>query len=193
MRSKRLAGLEQSEIRSMTRACQAVGGINLGQGICDLPTPPPVANGAIDAIREGRSTYSFSEGLPELREALARKLARDNGIDADPNGEVVVTTGSAAAFTCAIHALLDPGDGILIPEPFYGYHVNASVAAGLEPHFLRLEAPGFRLEEEALRSAIRPNTRALVLCTPANPTGRMLDRQELEAAALRGHLHANLQ
>lgn len=182
-RSHRLAGLAQSDIRAMTRECHRLGGINLGQGICDLPTPPPVRDGAIRAIEERRSTYSYAEGLLELRQAIARKLARDNGIEVDPEGEVVVTTGSAAAFTCAIHALLDPGDGILVPEPYYGYHVNAALVAGLDVQTLRLEAPGFRLDVERIRAALRENTKALLLCTPSNPSGRMLDRGELEAVA----------
>lgn len=167
----------------MTRACLEVGGLNLGQGICDLPTPPPVADGAVRAIRERQSTYSFPEGIPELRAALATKLRRDNGLDADPATEIVVTAGSAAAFTCALHGLLDAGDGILIPEPYYGYHVGAALVAGLVPEHVRLEAPAFRLDEATLEAAVTPRTRALVLCTPSNPTGRMLTRAELEGAA----------
>ena len=179
-RSHRLAGLAQSDIRAMTRRCTEVGGINLGQGICDLPTPELVREGALEAIRMGRSTYSYSEGIPELREAIGQKLARDNGIQVDGLSQVVVTTGSAAAFVCTIHGVLDPGDGILIPEPYYGYHVNAAIVAGLEVHGMVLEAPEFCLTREALEAALRPNTRALVLCTPGNPSGKMYTRQELE-------------
>src|SRR5438445_13317112 len=99
--ANRLQGLAQSEIRCMTRECERVGGINLGQGICDLPTPPLVRDGAIEAIRAQRSVYSFPEGARELREVIAQKLARDNGIAADPAGEIVVTVGSSGAFACA--------------------------------------------------------------------------------------------
>lgn len=183
MRSKRLGALEQSDIRAMTRACLAAGGLNLGQGICDLPTPSPVAEGAVRAIRARQSTYSFPEGIPELRAKLAEKLRRDNGLEADPRTEIVVTAGSAAAYTCALHGLLDAGDGILIPEPYYGYHVGAALVAGLVPEHVRLRAPEFRLDEAALAAAVTPRTRALVLCTPSNPTGRMLTRAELEGAA----------
>lgn len=182
-RSHRLAGLAQSDIRAMTRECNRVGGINLGQGICDLPTPAPVRDGAIRAIEQRRSTYSYAEGILELRESISAKLARDNGIHADAEGQVLVTTGSAASFTCAIHALLDPGDGLIVPEPYYGYHVNAAIVAGLDVQSLHLQAPAFRLEESALRSSIKDNTRALLLCTPSNPSGRMLDRLELEMVA----------
>src|SRR5260221_2193571 len=100
--ARRLQGLVQSDIRRMTRECERVGGINLGQGICDLPTPPPVREGAIEAIRARKSTYSFMEGIPELRQAIARKLARANGIQADPASEIVVTVGASVAYTCAL-------------------------------------------------------------------------------------------
>jgi aminotransferase len=186
-RSRRLAGLALSDIRAMTRECHRVGGINLGQGICDLPTPPLVRDAAIDAIRARKSTYSYPEGIPELRAAIAAKLARDNGITADPEGEIVVTSGSAGAFTAALHALLDPGDGVLLMEPYYGYHLNAMLVAGLEPHFLTLEAPGFALTADALSGALRPNTKAVVVCTPSNPSGRMFTRAELEALARVAH------
>lgn len=177
--ARRLQGLVQSDIRRMTRECERVGGINLGQGICDLPTPPLVRDGAIEAIRARKSTYSFAEGIVELRNVIAEKLARENGLRADPRSEIVVTVGATGAFTAAIHALLDPGDGILLFEPYYGYHLNSAILAGLEPHYMTLDAPRFRLDEAKLRAAIRPNTRAVVVCTPGNPSGKMFDRDEL--------------
>ena len=177
--ARRLQGLVQSDIRRMTRECERVGGINLGQGICDLPTPPLVRDGAIEAIRAGKSTYSFAEGIAELRTAIAEKLARENGLVADPRTEIVVTAGSSGAYASALFALLDAGDGILLLEPYYGYHLNTAIVAGLEPQFLTLQAPRFRLEEAALRTALKPNTRAIVVCTPSNPSGHMLDRDEI--------------
>lgn len=179
---KRLHGLTQSDIRAMTKAANAAGAINLGQGICDLPTPPPVAEAAIQAIQAQRSTYTYAEGDGELRKKIAAKLARVNGIKADPETDIIVTAGSAAAFTCVLHGLFDPGDGLLIPEPYYGYHVGAAKVAGLVPQYVGLMAPGFELTEEALRSAVTPATRGLVLCTPSNPSGRMLTRAEIHAA-----------
>src|SRR5437899_12507175 len=101
--ANRLQGLAQSEIRRMTRECERVKGINLGQGICDLPTPPLVRDGAIAAIRENRSTYSFAEGALELRQAIAGKLQRDNGLQADPLPEICVTLGASGALPCAIN------------------------------------------------------------------------------------------
>ena len=181
--AKRLSSLSQSDIRRMTRECERVGGINLGQGICDLPTPELVREGAIRAIRENKSTYSFPEGARELRDAISRKLARDNGLQADPASEICVTVGASGAYSCAIHALLDPGDGILLFEPYYGYHLNAAIVAGLTPQFVTLRAPRFALEEAALEAAITPATRAMVVCTPGNPSGKMFSRAELERLA----------
>lgn len=177
--ARRVQELAQSDIRRMTRECERLDGINLGQGICDLPTPAPVRDGAIAAIRENRSTYSFAEGARELRDAIARKLGQDNGLRADPLSEICVTVGASGAYTAAIHALLDPGDGILLFEPYYGYHLNAALVAGLVPEFVTLAPPDFALREEALEAAITPRTRAMVVCTPGNPSGKMFSREEL--------------
>ncbi|MFE1795047.1 pyridoxal phosphate-dependent aminotransferase [Streptomyces sp. NPDC059517] len=185
--ANRLRGLAQSDIRRMSRESDRLGAINLGQGICDLPTPTVVAEAAKAAIDADESIYTYPEGHLALRRAIAEKAARDNGLTAAPEGEVVVTVGATGAYTAAVNALLDPGDGILIMEPYYGYHVNAAIVAGLEPHFLTLTPPEFTLTEEALRAAVRPTTRAIVVCTPSNPSGKMFSRTELEAVARVAH------
>lgn len=177
--SERLKGLQQSEIRAMTRECERVGGINLGQGLGDLPTPPLVANGAIKGIQDRKSLYSFPEGILELRQAIASKLERNNGLSYKPASEICVTIGSTGAFAGALTGLLNPGDGVLLLEPFYGYHLNAAILAGIEPQFLNLSPPNFELREADLRAAIRPNTRAIVMCTPSNPSGKMFGEPEL--------------
>lgn len=173
----------------MTRECERVGGINLGQGICDLPTHPLVRDGAIAAIRENRSTYSFPEGTATLRRAIADKVARENGLSADPDTEIVVTIGATGAFTATLMALLDPGDGIILFEPYYGYHLNTARLAGIVPQFVTLDLPSFALDEARLRSAITPITRAIVVCSPGNPSGKMFNRSELDivARAARDH------
>jgi aminotransferase len=181
--SSRLEGLVQSDIRYMTRECQRLGGINLGQGLCDLPTPPAVRDGAIAAIRAREARYTVAEGIPALREAIAEKLARDNGIEADPERGIVVTSGTTGAFATVLTALLEPGDGVLMTEPYYGYHRNTAVVLGMTPELWPLEAPDFELDEATLRRAVTPRTRVVVLCTPANPYGRMLRRGEIETVA----------
>lgn len=181
--SKRLEGLAQSDIRRMSRECNRVGGINLGQGLCDMPTPTPVAEGAKAAIDARASTYTYPEGTAELRELIAAKLARENGIRAAAEGEITVTIGATGAFAATLTALLDAGDGILLLEPYYGYHLNTALVAGLEPHYATLEPPNFEVRQEALRAALKPNTRAIVVCTPQNPSGKMLTQTEIEALA----------
>ena len=181
--SERLAQFEQSDIRAMTKICEKVGGINLGQGLCDLPTHPLVEQGAIEAIQTRQNTYSYAEGSEILRGALAKKLARDNQLQVDPNQNICVTVGASGGFTCAMTALLNPGDGILLFEPYYGYHRNAAILAGIEPQYHTLEPPDFSFTETELREAIRPNTRAIMICTPSNPCGKMFSRPELEVIA----------
>ncbi len=185
----RLAGLVQSDIRRMTRECVRVDGINLGQGICDLPTPPLVRDGAIDAILAQKSTYSYPEGALELREVIAEKLARDNDLKADPLTDIVVTIGATGAFAATLMALLNPGDGIIIFEPYYGYHLNSAVVAGLDPQYVTLTPPDFSIDADRIEAAIQPHTRAMVVCTPSNPCGKMFSRAELEIIAEIAHKH----
>ena len=181
--SSKLKGLVQSDIRRMTRECSKVGGINLGQGVCDLPTPFPVKSGAIKAIQENKNIYSFPEGIIELRQAIANKLKEENNSLADPIKEIVVTLGTSGAFTSTVTALLNPGDGILLFEPYYGYHLNVSILAGIEPQFVELTPPNFAIDEQKIRAAIRQNTKAIVICSPANPSGKMFSHDELDIIA----------
>ena len=181
--SKRIAGFQQSEIRNMTRECERLGGINLGQGLGDLPAPASVQEGAIAAIRGNHSKYALPEGIAELRQAIAGKLLRDNGIAADPQTEIVVTNGTTGAFATALQALLNPGDGILLFEPYYGYHLNTILLSGNEPQILGLALPTFSFTEASLRAAIRPNTRAILVCTPSNPSGKVFSKEELTIIA----------
>jgi len=186
-RSHRLEGLRQSDIRRMTRECERVDGINLGQGICDVAMPQLVRERAEAAMRAGANQYSKPEGITELREAIADKLRRDNGIHADPATEIVVTAGLTGAYVSTVVGLLDPGDGILVFEPYYGYHVNIARGAGLRPQLVRSESPHAPVTEAALRSAIDDRTRAVVVCTPSNPAGKVYERAELELIARVAH------
>jgi aminotransferase len=158
-----------SPIRSMTIACAKAGGINLAQGVCDTPVPEPVRRAAQAAIEEGWNTYTRSDGLPELRRALAAKMRRDDGLDYDPEGEIVVTSGATGAFYVAVQALLEPGDEVVLFEPYYGYHRNTLEALGVRPAYVGLRAPDFAFEPSALTAALGPRTRALVINTPAIP------------------------
>jgi aminotransferase len=182
-RSSRLSGLDSSDIIKMRRECERLGAINLASGTCELPTPSPLMARATEAITAGRNVYSFPEGVPELRKAIAHKLARDNDIIADPDAEIAITVGATGAFAATLMALLDPADGVLLLEPFYGWHRNAILVAGCIPEFVTLDAPAFRLDADKLSSAISDRTRAIVVCTPSNPTGRVYDEGELEVVS----------
>ena len=178
--SDRLGGLVQSDIRRMSRECERIGGINLGQGICDLPTIPEVAEGAIEAIESHRATYSRLEGIDILREKIARKVGAFNGFNVDPETQIVVTVGSTGGFATAAMATLNPGDEVILFEPYYGYHLNTLKVLGVVPKFVALEAPDWEIDFDTLRSAFTTRTRAVVICTPSNPSGKVFTREELE-------------
>jgi aminotransferase len=186
--SARARGVVQSDIRAMTRAVEAVGGVNLGQGVCDLPTHPAVKAGAIEAIEASRAAYSLYEGIAPLREAIAKKLREYNRVEADPAGEVVVTVGSTGAFALAMLATVDPGDRVLLFEPFYSYHLNTALLAGGEPLFVATRGDDFAFDEKEL-SAAAARADVLVLCTPANPSGKVFTRAELEFIASLAERH----
>jgi aminotransferase len=178
--STRLNGVTQSDIRRMSRDCERVGGINLGQGICDLPTLPEVAQGAIEAIQQCKATYSKYEGIDLLRERIAAKLSHYNGIEVDPASQLVVTSGSTGGFTCAVMATLNPGDEVILFEPYYGYHLNTLKLLDIVPVIVPLEAPDWAIDFEKLERAFSPRTKGIVVCTPSNPCGKVFTVDELE-------------
>lgn len=179
----RLANLVISDIRSMSRACDAVGGINLGQGICDLPTPPPVARAAALAIQANKVVYTAPEGIGPLRASIAKKIERLYGLSYDPASEVVVTSGATGGFAAACLALFDPGDEIVMFEPYYGYHLNTVLTFGLKPVLVATRPPDWAVDPAALRAAITPRTRAILVCTPGNPSGKVWTGPELDLVA----------
>jgi len=179
--AQRMRSLAQSDIRRMTLECERVGGINLGQGVCDLPTIPELKTALDEAVEANRATYSRYDGIEALRSAVAARLLAKNGVGYDPDGEVVVTVGSTGAFAVAMLALLDPGDEVILPEPFYGYHYNTILAAGGVPRPFPLAEPDFDVDPAALRRAVTPRTRAVVVCSPANPSGKVWSEAELDA------------
>ena len=173
----------QSEIRAMTLACDAMGGINLAQGVCDTPVPPAVEAEALAAIHAGHNIYTRLDGIARLRNAIAAKQQREYALPYDPESEILVASGATGGFHAAAMALLNPGDEVLLFEPFYGYHVATLNSLRMTPVFVPLTEPGFALDLDALKAAITPRTRALVLNTPANPSGKVFTRSELEAIA----------
>ncbi len=173
----------QSDIRRMSRECEIAGGINLGQGICDQPTPGPVKEAAIAAIRSDLNTYSRFEGLDELRRLIASKMSSYNRVTCDPETEVVVTVGSTGAFAIACLSLLDPGDEAVVFTPFYSYHVNLLSLCEARLRFVRLRPPAWDFDPKELEAAFGPRTKVVVVNTPANPTGKVYSLEECRLIA----------
>jgi aminotransferase len=167
----------------MTLACAERGGINLAQGVCDLDVPEPVLQGAADAMREGYNVYTRFDGLPELRRAIAEKQRSFQGLNLDPETQIVVSAGATGAFQAACTALLEAGDEVLLFEPYYGYHVSTLRAMDVTPRFVPLHAPDWSFDDAELEAAPSPRLRAVVLNTPCNPCGKVFSRTELERVA----------
>ena len=181
--SDRHACVLQSEIRNMSIECSRAGGINLAQGVCDTPVPEAVLQGAADAVRQGMNTYTHYAGLLQLREAIALKQKSYCGLTYDPQSEIIVSAGATGALYCAFQALLNPGDEVIVFEPFYGYHISTLQAAEAVPVYLPLMLPGWSFSEHDLEHLVTPRTRAIIVNTPANPSGKIFSRQEFELVA----------
>jgi aminotransferase len=179
----------QSEIRSMTVECDRIGGVNLAQGVCDTEVPSPVVESAIQAIHDGRNIYTRLDGIAPLRQAIARKMAHYNGINVDPESEVLVTSGATGALYATCLALFDPGDEVVLFEPFYGYHVNTLLSLRIQPVPVALAMHTWEIDFDALRASITPRTRAIIVNSPSNPCGRVFSRTELEQIAALAEEH----
>ncbi|MGH7593894.1 MAG: pyridoxal phosphate-dependent aminotransferase [Gemmatimonadales bacterium] len=181
--SKRADRITQAEIRVMTLECAKIAGINLAQGVCDTEVPLPVRLAAQAAIDAGINSYTRYDGLAEIRHAIAAKMKHYNGIEADPETEITVSAGSTGSFYCACLALLDPGDEMILFEPYYGYHLNTIEAAGAVASYVTLRPPDWSFTGDDLESATTPRTKGIVVNTPANPSGKVFTRAELECIA----------
>jgi len=177
--SERHAWVLQSEIRNMSIECDRLGGINLSQGVCDTEVPPVVREGAREAMEQGINTYTRYDGLEELRRAIADKQRRFTGMEVDPEGEIVVSAGATGALYCTCLALLNSGDEVVVFEPFYGYHLSTLVATGAKPVYVSLEPPAWSFNMDSLEKVLTPRTRAMIVNTPANPSGKVFSAAEL--------------
>ncbi len=177
--SDRTLDLRQSDIRAVTQLVNQYNGINLGQGICDLPAPNAIKHGAIEAINHDKSIYSYHSGILPLRKAVAEKYKSFNKISCDPETEVMITAGSTGGFVAACLACLNPGDEVLVFEPYYGYHINLLKILGFKPVFIPLEDKTWQVDFNATEKAISPKTKAVVITTPGNPNGKVWSEAEL--------------
>ena len=181
--SSRHEWVRKSELRAMSVECERVGGVNLSQGVCDLAVPEPVARAAKAAIDQGENSYSRHDGTRPLREALAENYRRRAGFDVDPETNVVVSAGATGALYCACLALLEPGDEVILFEPYYSYHESTLIATEAKPVFVPTHAPDWTFSMDELERVVTSRTRAIIVNTPSNPSGKVWTRAELELIA----------
>ncbi len=180
--ARRTIGFRESVIRGMTRLANQHGAINLAQGFPDFPAPELLKEAAARAIRDNVNQYAITWGARRLREALAKKYSDWYGLSVDPEAEITVTCGATEAMAATLMAIVDPGDEVIVFEPFYENYGPDAILCDARPVFVS-QAPGQALDLERLAAAFTDRTRAIVVNTPANPTGRVLTSSELEGIA----------
>ncbi|QGG48030.1 pyridoxal phosphate-dependent aminotransferase [Heliorestis convoluta] len=181
--SKRLQHFGESVIRRMTRVAQTYGAINLSQGFPDFDPPQQLLESLHRVSYEGPHQYAITWGAPNFREALARKQSRFMNLPIDPEKNIVVTCGSTEAMMVAMMTICDPGDKVIVFSPFYENYVADTILTGAEPIYVPLRPPTYNFDEAELRRAFEQKPKALILCNPANPSGKVFSLEELQLIA----------
>jgi aminotransferase len=171
----------ESVIREMTRLAMLHGAMNLAQGYPDFPAPAFIKQAAIDAINADINQYAITWGSPRLRKAIADKTRRFYGFDLDPDREITVTCGATEAMMATLLAVIEPGDEVIVFEPFYENYVPDAAMSGAKLVFVTLRPPAFAIDLEELRKAFSAKTRAIIVNTPNNPSGKVFTKEELLA------------
>jgi aminotransferase len=173
----------ESVIREMSRICTREKGVNLAQGFPDFAAPPAMKDAGCRAIQADVNQYAVTWGAPRLRQAIARRTSSYNGIATDADEHVTVCCGATEAMIASLLAVLDPGDEVVIFEPFYENYGPDCILSGATPRMVRLREPDWDIDPRELRAAFGPKTRAVIVNTPHNPTGKVFSRAELELIA----------
>lgn len=181
--SDRTAGFTDSVIRRMTRISNKYGAVNLSQGFPDFDPPKAILDRLAEVAHEDYHQYSITWGAQNFREALAAKQTHYMGRAIDPNSEIVVTCGSTEAMMTAMMTVTNPGDKVVIFSPFYENYGADTILSGAEPIYVPLTPPAFNFDPEVLENAFRQHPKALILCNPSNPCGKVFTRAELETIA----------
>jgi aminotransferase len=181
--SEKAERFTESVIREMTRLANLHSAVNLSQGFPDFPAPEAVKEAARRAVADDVNQYAITWGAKSLRNAIAAKFERLYGIAVDPEREITVTCGSTEAMISSLLALLNPGDEVVIFEPFYENYGPDAILSGASPRFVRLRPPDWSFDQAELEAAFSPRTRAIIVNTPNNPTGKVFGREELEQIA----------
>jgi aspartate/methionine/tyrosine aminotransferase len=177
--SRKAARFTESVIREMTRLAHRHGGVNLSQGFPDFPAPPSIKDAACQAIRSDVNQYAVTWGARPLREAVARDFTRRHGLTVDADEQVTVCCGSTEAMMSTMLAVVDPGDEVIVFEPFYENYGPDAILSGAQPRYVTLHEPDWSIDPRELAAAFTPRTRAIIINTPNNPTGKVFSREEL--------------
>ena len=181
--AQRTSVFNESVIREMTRLAMLHGAMNLAQGYPDFPAPDFIKQAAIDSINADVNQYAITWGSPRLRRAISDKTKRFYGLDLDPDREVTVTCGATEAMMCAMLAVVEPGDEVIVFEPFYENYVPDAAMSGAKLVFVTLRGENFDFDPGELRAAFSAKTRAIIVNTPNNPSGKVFSRAELQQIA----------
>jgi aminotransferase len=181
--SQKAARFSESVIREMTRKAALHDAINLAQGFPDFPAPAVIKQAAVDAINADVNQYAITWGAQSIREAIAAKVSAETGIDVDPQRELTVTCGATEAMIATLLALIDPGDEVVVFEPFYENYGPDAIISGATPRYVPLAPPHWSLDPDRLAAAFNDKTRAVIINTPNNPTGKVFSLDELGAIA----------
>ena len=177
--SDRTANFTDSVIRRMTRISNQYGAVNLSQGFPDFEPPREILDRLAEVTREDFHQYSVTWGAQNFREALAAKIRHFSGLDVDPNSELTVTCGSTEAMMAAMMSVANPGDKVIVFSPFYENYGADTILSGAEPIYVPLNPPEFNFNPEILEDAFRQKPKAIILCNPSNPCGKVFSREEL--------------
>src|ERR1700691_5931477 len=170
----------ESVIREMTRLALKHGAVNLSQGFPDFPAPAEIKRAAQDAIAADINQYAITWGAKSLRNAIAEKFQRDQGLAVDPEREITVCCGSTEAMMATMMAIINPGDEVVVFEPYYENYGPDAILSGATPRFVKMRAPDWSFDPKELAAAFGPKTKAIIVNTPNNPTGKVFERAELE-------------
>jgi aspartate/methionine/tyrosine aminotransferase len=181
--SQKAERFTESVIREMTREAMKHGAVNLSQGFPDFPAPEDVKRAAARAIADDVNQYAITWGAKDFRDAIAEKTKWYLGLDVDPEAEITVTCGSTEGMIAAMMATVDPGEEVVVFEPFYENYAPDAVLSGATPRYVSLRAPEWTFDREELRAAFNERTKAVILCNPNNPTGKVFARDEMEFVA----------
>jgi aspartate/methionine/tyrosine aminotransferase len=173
----------ESVIREMTRICLKHKGVNLAQGFPDFQAPKEIKEAAVKAIRSDINQYAITWGAPNLRQAIAEKFSWYNGVTVDPETEITVCCGSTEAMISSLMAIVNPGEEVIVFEPFYENYGPDTILCDAKPRFITLHEPDWHFDEEELAQVFNNKTKAIIINTPNNPTGKVFSREELQSIA----------